>query len=421
MLPEWLGHWIKAYLMPALRIAPFSQLVLGVMKGIYDTLLLLLLGVGFLAGGRMIMDTQYTLPRSTQASTLEWALVANHVARNVDIPREVPLVIWFKESGMRAVNPGNCIGIMGAYDLVRSGEHACFTPGPISKIEVSEQLAIGAVEFKKRCPDITYETQDPALIKKCYFAYNAGTGAAESLDSDQSAYVMNGFDEVHQNMVYSDVELGTVQVTALGAWPTHLAVQSLLVTQLDMEERPLTITLIDVSTRIFDKAYHLFTQPFDRHINSEVRMLLPDGRQANDLSCLGDSHIFGKPYLRPRLNPVTETPVLTQDLHGCSYNLPGMDITSSNSTAVLQAPMSGQVTTFTDRWYNSTIRIENDEWVVWMLHPRSYLIKEGEVERGDAVGVMGAVGFATGPHVHYSIYDKTNETFVDPGKFLPLE
>jgi murein DD-endopeptidase MepM/ murein hydrolase activator NlpD len=99
--------------------------------------------------------------------------------------------------------------------------------------------------------------------------------------------------------------------------------------------------------------------------------------------------------------------------------LPGIDISSDDETAVLQAPMPGHLTTYTDRWYNSTIRIENDEWIIWLLHPRSYLVKEGDVKRGQAVGVMGAVGYATGPHVHYTIFDKKTEAFVDPLLFLP--
>jgi hypothetical protein len=96
-----------------------------------------------------------------------------------------------------------------------------------------------------------------------------------------------------------------------------------------------------------------------------------------------------------------------------------MDISSSNSTAVLQAPMPGEVTTYTDQWLNSTIRLENDEWIVWLLHPRTYFVEDGHVRQGQAIGVMGAVGIATGPHVHYTIFDKINQTFVDPQAFLP--
>ncbi|MEJ2748259.1 MAG: M23 family metallopeptidase [Anaerolineae bacterium] len=416
-LPEWLRNWLRFHLQSALGMQP-EQFAVGVLKGIYDTLLLVLLGTGFLVGGRYYMDGQYALPRTTQATVLKWAPISDQIARKVDIPREVPLVLWYKENSMQAVNPDLCTGIMGAYDLVRSGEHACFTPGPISDIEVSEQLAIGAMEFKKRCPEVTYYSQNPETIKRCYLAYNAGTNAAKRLDVDESAYVMNKYDEAHANMVYSDVELGTVQVTALGAWPAHLSIQSLILSQLDEAERPLSLTLLDISTRVYDWASFSISTLRNKMTAGNAEMAFPSPRNLQDADCLADSHLWGRPSLRPRLNPVTESPLLTQDIHGCSYSLPGLDISSDNETAVLQAPMPGHLTTYTDRWYNTTIRIENDEWIVWLLHPRSYLVKEGDVKQGQSVGVMGAVGFATGPHVHYTIYDKVNEVFVDPGQFL---
>ncbi|MCA9973691.1 MAG: M23 family metallopeptidase [Anaerolineales bacterium] len=365
------------------------------------------------------MSGQYALPGTTQATVLQWAPIADQIARQVDIPREVPLVLWFKESSMLAENPDSCTGIMGTYDLVRSGTRPCFTPGPISDFEVREQLLIGAQEFKVRCPDITYWTQDADTIKRCYLAYNAGPGVAKRVDPDNSAYVMNGFDEAHQNMVYSDIELGTVRVTALGAWPAHLAMQSLIITQLDQTERPLSLTLLDISTRIYDSAYQAAIDHNLIRRGDAGEMAFPALRTVQQQACLGEARLLGRPSLRPSLNPVTESPILTQDVHGCSYNLPGVDISSDNSTAVLQTPMPGYLTTYTDRWYNSTIRIENDEWVVWLLHPRSYSLKEGPVKRGQAVGVMGAVGIATGPHVHYTIYDKVREQFVDPALFMP--
>ncbi len=394
-------------------------MAIGVMRGIYDTLLLVLLGIGVLTGGYLYMNEQYTLPRSVQATIIKWAPIADQIARRVNIPREVPLVLWFKESSMEAVNPDNCTGIMGAYDLVRSGERPCFAPGPISEQEVRDQLLIGAQEFKARCPEVSYWTQNSETLQRCYFAYNAGTGAANRLDPKQSAYVMNNYDENHQNMVYSDVELGTVQVTSLGAWPTHLAVQSLIASQLDLAKRPFSITLLDASTRFTDSFYQKAADWGWIDPDKNQTLQFSANRSLDNQTCLDTPHILGRPSLRPRINPVTETPILTQDVHGCEYSLPGIDVSSENSTAVLQAPMPGEVTTYTDRWYNSTIRIENEEWIIWLLHPRSYTIKEGFVEREQAVGIMGAVGFATGPHVHYTIYDKVNETFVDPRHFLP--
>jgi hypothetical protein len=419
MLPAWLRMWLRQ-LMSLLGIPGLQQLVLGILRGGFDTILLVFLGAGFVAGGRYVMDSQFTLPRSIQSEVIKWAPISDTIARKADIPREVPLVLWYKENSMLAENPESCTGIIGAYTLVRSGERPCFTPGPISDIEVAEQLAIAAQEFKKRCPDITYFTQNSQTIKRCYFAYNAGAGAASRLDADDSAYVMNNYDEAHTDMVYSDLELGTVVVKQLGAWPTHLAVQSLIVSQLDGEERPLSFTLLDVSTRAYDWISTTATTLGKEVLGIEGEMDFPEYRDLGDETCLGNVHLAGNILLRPRINPVTIAPVLTQDTHGCSYSLPGLDISSDkDSSAILQAPMPGEVRTFTDRWHNTTIRIENEEWIIYLLHPRSYIVKEGEVRRGQAVGVMGAVGNATGPHVHYTVYDKVNDNFVDPREFLP--
>jgi hypothetical protein len=245
-------------------------------------------------------------------------------------------------------------------------------------------------------------------------------GAAATLDANQSAYVMNQYDAAHQDMIYSDVELGTVVVKQLGAWPAHLAIQSVITSQIDVEKRPFAIALIDISTRAYDWAVYTINGLFGTTFAGDgMALAFSADRDLTGESCLGTAHLIGRPSLRPTINPVSESPVLTQDVHGCSYGLPGLDISSANYKAILQAVMPGEITTFTDKWHNSTVRIENDEWIVWYLHPRSYLVKEGHVKRGEAVAVMGAVGNATGSHVHYTIYDKVNKTFVDIRDFIP--
>jgi Peptidase family M23 len=417
-LPNWFRIWIQNQVIPALGLQP-QLIATSILRGIFDSFLFVLLATGLLASGRYYLEGQYTLPSNIQETVIKWAPIADYIAREADIPREVPLVLWFKENSMKATNPENCTGIIGAYDLVRSGKRPCFTPGSISDLEINEQLAIAAIEFKVRCPEITYYTQDPEMIKRCYFAYNAGSGAAARLNANESAYVMNNYDENYTDMVYSDVELGTVQVTSLGAWPAHLAFQSLIVGQIDNGERPLSLSILNISTQIYDLGSQTIRELLGSSLGNDSAMALPHGRSADTTACLSEPHKLGRYSLKPRLNPVSESPILTQDAHGCSYNLPGLDISSSNRTAILQAPMSGKLTTYTDQWYNSTIRIENDEWIVWLLHSRSYFLEEGKVTRGQAVGVMGAVGIATGPHVHYTVYDKVAETFVDPAGFLP--
>ena len=417
LFPDWLRDWIRYELLPKLGFTPY-QFATGVMQGFLDTILFIFTILGLLSGGQTYMSQQYALPDHIQATTVQWAAVSDTIARDVDIPREVPLVLWFKESGMEAVNPELCTGIIGAYDLVRSGERPCFEPGPITNLEVTEQLRIGAQEFKKRCTDITYYTIDSEVIKRCYFAYNAGVGAAQRLSADTSAYVMNNYDASHTNMIYSDIVLGTVQMQQTGAWPTHIAMQSLITSALDeTENRIYSIAFLDMSTRLYDWLNYRFRE---NYYHSQSDMAFPTTRTLQNETCIDTPHLLGDIALRPQLNPVIDSqPLLTQDIHGCQYALPGIDISSKNTTALLQAPMPGEVTTYTDQWYNTTIRIENDEWIVLLLHPRSYLIQEGDVERGEAVGVMGSIGNSTGPHVHYTVYDKVNETFVDPARFLP--
>lgn len=418
LLQEMIRTWWQQYIIPVIGFSP-KILALGFFRGLSDSLFIVLIGLGIFSSGHFYITDHYTLPENMQETAVKWAPIADIIALEADIPREVPLVLWYKENSMLAQNPESCTGIIGAYDLVRSGRHACFTPGPISDLEVTQQLVIGAKEFKERCPEITYQTQDADLIKRCYFAYNAGTGAAARLNANESAYVMNNFDSAHQNMVYEDIELGRVVTKQLGAWPVHLALQSLIIGQWDIERPPLTFNLLALSLQAYDWGMFTLSKLTNNTLGTDISMTRPTNRSLDSESCMGKPHRLGRLSLRPRLNPVTESPIMTQDIHGCSYNLPGLDISSNNNSAILQAPIPGEVTTYTDQWYNSTIRIENDEWVVWLLHPRTYFVEDGDVKRGQAVGVMGAVGYATGPHVHYTIYDKINENFVDPTEFIP--
>lgn len=434
LFPEWLREWFRLVLLPALGISPY-QITAGMLRGFLDSFMLIFLALGLLRGSDYYMQSQYTLTPEIQAKIIKWAPIADVIAQRSDIPPEIPLVLWYKEAGMEAINPTLCTGIMGAYDLVQSGERPCFDPGPINDLQVTEQLVIGAQEFKKRCPEIHYGSQNPDLIKKCYFAYNAGVGAAQVQDANDSAYVMNGFDAEHQNMLYQDIVLGTVRVQQLGAWPVHLAMQGMTRNEADLHDgdgsdsefedfsadsqrsTSISVAILDMTTRLYDWLTYRFTNIYT---NSSAEMAFSrDGLPAGE-TCLVAPPKNSDPRLLPQLNPVVDAPVLTQDVHGCSYALPGLDVSNWELSSLLQAPMPGQITTYTDQWHNTTIRIENSEWVVLMLHPRSYLIPDGRVERGQAVGVMGAIGNATGPHVHYTVYSKIADGFVDPALFLPI-
>ena len=382
-------------------------------KGAFDFVMFLLVLMGVAGVGQVYVNSRHALERGIQSTTLKWAIVADQIGRALDLPREVPLVLWYIENGMRAENPANCLGIVGAHAQVRRGDIPCFELGSIGPSQVTEQLWLGAKEFKLRCPEVTYSTVDPGLLIKCYLAYDAGVHAADSLDPDQSAYVMNGYDAAHQNMVYRDLELGTLVPQGLGAWPTHLAMQSVILGNWDLgiDRRPL-LWVDELLPGWKDQLGNWDTAQAREPEN-------PRWREPRVEGCLVEPHRQGDPTLKPDRQPVVGEMVLIQDLHGCHYSFPGIDLSSVDTVAPLQAPMIGELATYSDQWGDSTIRIENQEWIVWILHPCSYFIKQGSVQAGDLVGVMGPVRNSTAPYyVHYTVYDKVNGGFVDPGHLI---
>ncbi len=425
-LPSWealrqaVEHWAREFLLPALKVH-LKLGLLGALNGAIDFLMLFGLTTSLVVGSHAYMDRQYSLTRNLQFQVLTWADVSDRVAREADIPAVTPLVLWYKEAGLATDNPANCEGIMGVHDLVTSGRHPCFTPGPLNAAGIIEQLRIGAREFKLRCPAVRYAGNSPDLIKRCYLFYNAGASAR--MDPDRSGYVMNQYDAAHQNMLHSDVQGRTYRLQSIGAWPVHLAMESLILGQRDRPgEVRIRLSALDATLQpVLDTLtrWRDLVANWRSPVASNDLTNTPAWRSPRVESCLVAPHSTGSLDLRPALNPVLTAPVLTQDLHGCNYGLPGLDIGSKQDAASpLVAPMPGQLTTYTDQWRNTTIRIENDEWIVTMLHPRSYLVLRGQVARGQRVGVMGMQGQTTGPHVHYSIYDKSSKGYVDPGAFL---
>lgn len=427
-IPSWealrqaIEHWVKEFLLPALKVH-LKLGLLGVLNGVLDVFLLFGLTTSLVVGSNVYMERQYSLPRTAQYQILTWADSSDRIAREADIPSVTPLVLWYKEASLESANPGNCEGIMGVHDLVTSGRQPCFAPGPINTYEIIEQLRIGAREFKVRCPQVRYATNASELIKHCYLFYNAGASAR--MDPDRSGYVMNQYDEAHQNMLHQDAEGRAYRLQNVGAWPAHLAMESLILSQRDKPgEVRIRLSAIELALQ---PALDMLTRWRDWVANWRPTSVstdltnAPAWRPPRSVDCIIKPHSAGSLNLRPALNPVLTAPVLTQDLHGCGYGLPGLDIGSSkDASSPLQAPISGRLMTYTDQWRNTTIRIENDEWIVTLLHPRSYLVRQGLVSRGQRVGVMGAQGQATGPHVHYSIYDKLNKGYIDPGAFIPF-
>jgi hypothetical protein len=411
LLPPWLKQWVQVYLVPLLKLQA-RRLLRATLWGGLETLLFLTIPAALLIGSHAVWSNRYALTVAQQEQVARWASVSASVARLEDVPPVVPLVLWYKERGLQANNPSNCEGIMGLHTAVTSGRAPCFRPGPISTREIVRQLRLGARIFKEHCPEVHYETADPELLKRCYLYYNAGRGSR--LDPDRSGYVMNGYDVAHQNMYHVSEQGEVVRLQALGAWPVHLTIQ----TQLAQTSPARSLSLLRAPNMVLQEI-------FDRLRTTGM----PTGHRTADLAsaprcreplvegCFSPPHEGSTPLLRPVAGPLL-SPVHRASRPVCG-SLPGVQLEPSAASVVV-APMPGQLAPYADRWGHLAVRIENQEWIVWLAGLRSYTVSPGPVEVGQPIGAIGGPG-STPSIVHYAVFDKVNNDFVDPVAFLPVE
>ncbi len=99
----------------------------------------------------------------------------------------------------------------------------------------------------------------------------------------------------------------------------------------------------------------------------------------------------------------------------------GLDLAVSTGTPLL-APADGVVLDVGDYYFcGKTLFLDHGNGLHTLYcHLSEHGVKVGDqVKRGQTVGLSGATGRATGPHLHWSVY--LNGTSVDPELFLPLE
>lgn len=97
----------------------------------------------------------------------------------------------------------------------------------------------------------------------------------------------------------------------------------------------------------------------------------------------------------------------------------GIDIANRTGTPVVAA--DGGVVTFAGvkgGLGNAVVIDHGNGLVTEYGHASSLLVRAGQrVEKGQQIMLMGATGFATGPHIHFSVI--RNGTYVDPLGYLP--
>jgi murein DD-endopeptidase MepM/ murein hydrolase activator NlpD len=99
----------------------------------------------------------------------------------------------------------------------------------------------------------------------------------------------------------------------------------------------------------------------------------------------------------------------------------GVDYAAPQGTPVL-ASASGRVIFASRKGANGNlVKIKHPNgYVTYYLHLSKILVKSGQsVGQGDRIGLVGATGLATGPHLDYRIQDQRGK-FINPKKYVAL-
>jgi len=129
-----------------------------------------------------------------------------------------------------------------------------------------------------------------------------------------------------------------------------------------------------------------------------------------------------QPMIWPATGPLSSPFGLQRFFNGEKRNPhTGLDIAAPKGADII-APSEGVVVQTGDLYFNgNTVLIDHGQGLVTMFcHLSQIDVKEGDVvKQGDHIGLVGATGRATGPHLHWTL--SLNNARVNPKLFMKPE
>lgn len=90
-----------------------------------------------------------------------------------------------------------------------------------------------------------------------------------------------------------------------------------------------------------------------------------------------------------------------------SKNHPGIDIVPNDNNLEVYASYSGTIVTNSYKWDggNYLVLQQDNGYYSLYCHLSQKLVNVGDhIEKGQVIGIMGRTGYATGVHLHYSVW-----------------
>lgn len=131
--------------------------------------------------------------------------------------------------------------------------------------------------------------------------------------------------------------------------------------------------------------------------------------------------LWTKKFIYPVANPiVTDVYGFSRSSGAAAINHKGTDFKAPTGTKIISVNKGIVRVAKKFQVYGNTVVVDHGYGVMsFYLHLSKIKVNVGElVQQGQLIGLSGSTGFATGPHLHFSV--RINNASIDPIKFLDL-